>query len=159
VEAMGFGPFILSPFEEYCRHYKELFLLLYYTDQVSRAAAAITSTSITDVQPGDTIFVDLRYFGTYVYDNLLDSPVKYHIKYLVRIIFTKWTGRTHKKLDAQILLFQRTFEFNNLFVPCDALQKAIEQGMVEITLLLLTFIILLTSIIIYNYYNRPPITI
>ena len=122
-----------QPFEEYCRRNKELYLLLYTTDQVSRAAAAITSMAITDVQPGDTIFVDLRYFGTYVYDNLLDLPDKYHIKYVVRVVFTKWTGRTHKKLDAQVPLFRRTFEFNNLFVHYYAHQRTIEQGMVEIT--------------------------
>jgi len=122
-----------QPFEEYCRRNKELYLLLYTTDQVSRAAAAITSMAITDVQPGDTIFVDLRYFGTYVYDNLLDLPDKYHIKYVVRVIFTKWTGRTRKKLDAQVPLFRRTFEFNNLFVHYYAHQRTIEQGMVEIT--------------------------
>jgi hypothetical protein len=122
-----------QPFKEYCRRNKELYLLLYTTDQVSRAAAAITSMAITDVQPGDTIFVDLRYFGTYVYDNLLDLPDKYHIKYVVRVVFTKWTGRTHKKLDAQVPLFRRTFEFNNLFVHYYAHQRTIEQGMVEIT--------------------------
>jgi len=106
---------------------------LYTTDQVSRAAAAISSQPITEVEPGDTIFVDLRLFGTFVYDNLLDLPDKYHIKYVVRVIFTRWTGRTHKKLDAQVPLFQRTFEYNNLFVFYYGHQRAIVESMVEVT--------------------------
>jgi hypothetical protein len=124
---------LCQPFEDYCRRNRELYLLLYTTDQVSRAAAAISSIAITDVQPGDVIFADLRYFGTFAYDNLLDLPDKYHIKYVVRVIFTRWTGRTHKKLDAQVPLFQRTFEFNNLFVFYYAHQRVVENGMVEIT--------------------------
>ena len=122
-----------QPFEDFCRRNKELYLLLFNTDQVSRAAASISSKVITDVQPGDIIFVDLRYFGTYVYDNLLDLPDKYHIKYVVRVSFTKWTGRTHKKLDAQVPLFNQTFQFNNLFVFYYGHQRELEDGMVEIT--------------------------
>ena len=120
-------------FEDYCRCNKELYLLLYTTDQVSRAAAAITSTPITDVQPGDVIFVDLRYFGTYVYDHLLALPDKYHVKYVVRVVFTRWTGRTHKKLDAQVPLFARIFTFNNLFVFYYGHQRHLAEGFVEVT--------------------------
>ena len=123
-----------QPFEDFCRRNKELYLLLYTTEHVSRAASSISSRAITDVQPGDTIFVDLRYFGTFVYDNLLDLPDKYHLKYVVRVIFTKWTGRTHKKLDAQVPLFGLTFEFNNLFVFYYGHQRVIADGMVEVTL-------------------------
>jgi hypothetical protein len=51
----------------------------------------------------------------------------------VRVIFIRWTGRTHKKLDTQVPLFRRKFEFNNLFVFYYGHQRAIEQGMVEDT--------------------------
>ena len=76
--------------------------------------------------------MDLRYFGTYVYDNLLDLPDKYHIKYVVRVSFTKWTGRTHKKLNAQVPLFNQTFQFNNLFVFYYGHQRELKDGMVEV---------------------------
>jgi len=122
-----------QPFEDFCRRNRELYLLLYTTDHVSKAASAISSRAITDVQPGDTIFVDLRYFGTFVYDNLLALPDKYHIKYVVRVLFTRWTGRTHKKLDAQIPVFCQTFEFNNLFVFYYGHQREVGDGMVEVT--------------------------
>jgi len=122
-----------QPFEEYCRQNKELYLLLFTTDRVSGEANAISSRSITDAKPGDQIFVDLRYFGTYVYDNLLDLPDKYHVKYVVRVIFTKWTGKSHKKLDAQVPLFGRIFEFNNLFIFYYGHQRVLQQGMVEVT--------------------------
>jgi len=124
---------LCQPIEDYCRRNRELYLLLYTTDQVFRAAVAISSIAIPDVQPGDIIFADLRYFGTFAYDNLLDLPDKYHIKYILRVIFTKWIGRTHKKLDAQVPLFRRTSEFNNLFTFYYGNQRVIENGMVEVT--------------------------
>jgi len=80
-------------------------LLLYTTDHVFRAAVAISFISIMDMQPENIIFADLRYFGTFVYDNPLDLLDKYHIKYVVRVIFTRLMERTHKKLDAQVPLF------------------------------------------------------
>jgi hypothetical protein len=120
-------------FEDFCRRNKELYLLLFTTDRVSSAATAISSQAITTAQPGDEIFVDLRYFGTYVYDQLLDLPDKYHVKYVVRVRFTKWTGRTHKKLDAEIPLFDRTFHFNNLFIFYYGHQRGIVDGMIEVT--------------------------
>jgi len=51
---------LCQPFEDYCRHNRELYLLLEATDQVSRAAVAISSIANTDVQPGDIIFADMR---------------------------------------------------------------------------------------------------
>jgi len=33
----------------------------------------------------------------------------------VRVLLIRRTGRTHKKIDAQLPLFQQNFVFNNLF--------------------------------------------
>ena len=55
------------------------------------------------------------------------------MNYVVRVIFTRWTGRTYKKLDAQVPLFAMTFEFNNLFVLYYGHQREVLDGMVEVT--------------------------
>jgi hypothetical protein len=120
-------------FEDFCRRNKQLYLLLFTTDRVSREASSISSRPITDVQPGDTIFVELRYFGTYVYDQLLALPEKYHIQYVVSVRFTRWAGRTRRYIDAEVPLFGKTFKFNNLFIFYYGHQRELEGGMVEVT--------------------------
>jgi len=64
-----------QPFVDYSLYNKELYLLLFATNRVAGAAAAITSNPITELQPGDTI--------------LLDLPDKYHIKYVEQVHFTR----------------------------------------------------------------------
>jgi hypothetical protein len=124
-------------FENFCVANPELYLLRFTVEKARLAAKQINDQPITEVQPGDEVFVDLRYFGCRVYDEVLNLEDKYHTRYMVRIQYTRWAGRTHKKIDAFIPVFQTPYMFNHLFILTWGCHRALLDGMVEVSALFL----------------------
>jgi len=124
-------------FEEYCRRNRELMTLTYDVATARQIVKQINSMPITQVQPGDICYVNIRYFGTYHYDNELDLPDKYLVKYMVRCEYTRWAGKTRKRIDGLIVPFQSVFMFPNLFVVMYGNVRELEEDMVEVTPLLI----------------------
>jgi hypothetical protein len=127
-----------APYEKFCRENRELMLLAYDLKQAKRVSQEILASPITSVKPGDVCYVSLRYFGTYRYDNLLDLPDKYMVRYVVRCEYLRWTGKDHKRIDARIVPFQTTYVFNNLFVTMHGCHRDMKDDWIEVTPLLMS---------------------
>ena len=63
------------PYEDYCRSRAYLFPLLYTVKAAASAMAGLRKDPITSVEPGVSIFVDLRYWGFLWYEEL-NLPVR-----------------------------------------------------------------------------------
>jgi hypothetical protein len=50
-------------FEFFCQSRSELYLLLYSAKESKRIYAAINKQPISEVKPGDVVYVDLRWYG------------------------------------------------------------------------------------------------
>ena len=55
------------------------------TAEVRLEASALNLQPIVMVAPGDTVFVSLRYFNYFFYNNGLGLPNKFSIDYVVRV--------------------------------------------------------------------------
>ena len=87
---------------------------------------------ITFVQPGDIVFVDIRSFQYDLYDDLnLDD--KYHLRYVVRLEYTRWAGRQQRSIDGYAQVFLTTYQFDNLLVFQVGFRKEWELNMIEVT--------------------------
>ena len=103
-------------FEDFCRANRQLYLLLITVERTRIEIKDINRQPITEVKPGDVVFVDLRYFGTYIYDEILELPDKFHIQYVVRFEYTHWCGPKGRQLmiDAHVPLLTLTYQLNHL---------------------------------------------
>ena len=119
-------------FEEYCRENPELHLLLFPVRRTAAESKVLRDQQITLVQPGDIVYVDIRSFQYDLYDDLnLDD--KYHLRYVVRLEYTRWAGRQQRSIDGFVNVFQTTYNFDNLMVFQVGFRKEWEPNMVEIT--------------------------
>jgi len=132
-------------FHEFCRQNRELTFLTLTAAEAKKAAVAYNRCPITDVQPRQIIYVNLRYFSTYLYDNECTLPDKYHVKYVLPVRLTRWFDKgkrrpntnppiiDHWKIDAVVPLWNVEYTFNNLFVHLWGRSTQLEEGMIEIT--------------------------
>jgi hypothetical protein len=86
-------------FENYCRAKSELTPLLYTEKESSKRRSELNRRPITVVEPGDTVYVDLRYFGTSWYDQL-GLPDADHRAYIVPFKYVKYANKSRTKLTA-----------------------------------------------------------
>lgn len=106
-----------EPFEQYCRSQHPLYPLVFDLQSAYKdAKAALNRSPITEVAPGRRVYLSLRFFSTKVYDEDLTLPDKYHVEYVVLMDYTKWTNRTHNRIDGTIPVLRTTTEFNHLNV-------------------------------------------
>ena len=107
--------FDTQQYEAFCRRRPELFPLLYDRSTAEATISTLNKTPITEVEPGDTVLVDLRSYGATWY-NHLHLPDKDHITYLVPYRYTKWIGSKRLKIEGHCPLFNETFPLDHLFV-------------------------------------------
>jgi hypothetical protein len=123
------------PYETYCRSQGPLYQLIFRTEELKERIKQITNEDISSVKPGDVVYVTLRYFGTYVYDDVLDLPDKWTTDYVVKLKYTKWEARTHHRLiEGHFEIFCAKYKLNNWFVWTYGFRKELLPGMVEVTL-------------------------
>ena len=79
------------PFEDYCKGIDELFSLLAPDRKAYMAAAKeLNKLPITMVQPGQDVYVSLRWFGTAAYDSDdLTLPEKWYRRYVVLLRYIR----------------------------------------------------------------------
>jgi len=102
-------------YEDFCRSRSELFLLIHSVKAVQKILQDLRKTPITEVQPGDIAFVDLRCYGSEWY-NSLPLPDKYHITYLLEYQYTRWIGKSKLKIEAACKSFAEKFALDHVFV-------------------------------------------
>ena len=75
-------------YEEFINLHRELHLLLFTVENARIEAKRINAQPITEVFPGDIVYVDLRYFGTYENDHVFNLDDKHHVQYLVKMTYS-----------------------------------------------------------------------
>jgi hypothetical protein len=114
-------------YEDFCRSRPELFLLIHDTKTVNKMLQELRKSPITEVQPGDIVFVDLRCYGSQWY-NALPLPDKYHITYLLEYRYTRWIGIGKLKIQATCPVFNERFAVDHEFVKCYGSTQTIPTG-------------------------------
>jgi hypothetical protein len=103
-------------FESFCNTRPELYTLLYSQLESQKMVAALNRSPITEVNPGDTVYVDLRFYGAGWY-NSLDLPNSDSLRYVVIFVYVKWYDKTTRtKIVAQCALFKEEWPVNHHFV-------------------------------------------
>jgi hypothetical protein len=105
-----------TQFETFCSTRPELYTLLYSFGEAQKMIAAINRSPITEVKPGDCVFVDLRFYGAGWYSSLHlpDSDV---LRYVVPFYYVRWFHKTsHTKIVAQCKIFNEEWPVNHHFV-------------------------------------------
>jgi len=123
-----------SAFKDFVRVHTELLLLQYTVEQGFREAKAINSEPIIEVNPGDVVFLDIRYLNTGIYDAQVLLDDKWHRRYVVRLEYKRWAGNQRKKIDGHVLLFDLTYMFNRLFVLTWGNHRVLTDDMIEVTM-------------------------
>jgi hypothetical protein len=84
-------------FEDFCRARPALFPLLYTEAEAKKRMTAIRKRPINEVNPGDKVYVDLRYFGGATWYNSIGLPDSASTNYVLPCVYGKWRGT--KKLS------------------------------------------------------------
>jgi hypothetical protein len=88
-------------YEEFCRAHAPLFPLLFTTKDAQRRISEIKNSDITEVAPGDTVYVDLRSRGGATWYNSIGLPDSARLTYVLPCVYTRWV---HKNKLRKILL-------------------------------------------------------
>jgi hypothetical protein len=123
------------PYEDYCRSNPELDDLLHDADKVGHEHDRIRQVPITEVEPGLTVYVNIRYFGFDEYDATVPLHNKFHTRYVLPFVYKKWAGTRHLTLDGFFpLLGERLlYNVNRIFVLQWGARRHLEPDMVVIT--------------------------
>jgi hypothetical protein len=105
-----------TQFDLFCSARPELYMLLYSYAEAQKMIAAINRSPITEVKPGDTVFLDLRFYGAGWY-NSLDLPNSDLLRYFVPFTYVRWYHKTSDtKIVALCLIFSEEWPVNHHFV-------------------------------------------
>lgn len=103
-------------FEDYCRSLPQLQLLLYSAEEANKLKRRWNTLNITEVQPGDEVFVDLRCYNAGWYDKL-DLPDIHHITYVILYVYKHYASKRDKKsIYVHCPVFKETWLVKNTFV-------------------------------------------
>ena len=96
---------------------RPLFLLRFKKSIADKQRADLNRRAITEVQPHDRVYVDLRRYGEawYVQRELPDT---YRTIHVVEVLYTKWQGNQHKKIYAKCLLWNEELLWTHYDVYC-----------------------------------------
>ena len=90
--------------------------MLYSAKEAKRIYAAINKQPISEVTPGDVVYVDLRWYGYDWYSGLGLPNFDTHL-YLVKFEYTQWYhSTTRTKIVAVCRVFNEEWPLNHYFV-------------------------------------------
>jgi hypothetical protein len=100
---------------------------LYKQSEAQQYKARTNKMPITIVQPGDTVYVDIRYFGFIWYDKLL-LPDSVHSRYMVEMMYID-ISKSLRKITAKCELFDEELVFDHYTVIRFGTNKVIKENM------------------------------
>ena len=131
-------------FETFCRSNSQLMWLLYSADVAKTMVSDIKKRDIDLVQPGDTVYIDIRCYGETWYMTL-DLPDKYLKSYVVEYHYFEWVStRNRRRIRARCDLLNETWTLDNIFVHTYGHRKVFDN----------TNMVLLDNIMINKYNLR-----
>lgn len=103
-------------YEDYCRSISYLFPLLFSVSDAKKQIQHIRQQPITVIQPGDSVYVHLRYFGHSYYESL-GLPDDLSLAYVVEFRYDAWENAKHTLISATCPLFEeRHAKLDSYFV-------------------------------------------
>jgi hypothetical protein len=103
------------PYENFCRGKPELYVLVFGAKDAGIFVKDKDKKAITMVKPGDSCYVDLRYYGAAWYNNL-GLPDSDHSRYVVQHKYTRWNNSAQTEITAECKLFDERFQHRGYFV-------------------------------------------
>jgi len=110
----AYGDYVLSEHPLYALRFKAA--------QAPRERVSLNRHDITEVQPGDTVFIDLRRWGECWYDQL-NLPDSYTFRHVVSGVYTRWVSDrkdniNRKQIKLRVDLFDEDLIFDHYDVQC-----------------------------------------
>ena len=111
-----------QPYGDYMLSEHPLYLLRFKAAVAPRERVALNKQDITEIKPGDNIFVDLRRWGECWYDQL-NLPDSYTYRHVVPAVYTRWDvdrrgNSTYKRIKLRVELFGEDLIFDHYDVMC-----------------------------------------
>ena len=103
-------------YEQFCRSRAPLFPLLYSAKEAQQRIAQINAKPITEVSPGDKVFVDIRSHGGSTWYNNLQLPRSEELTYVFTAVYDRWIGQHKKKLQLSIPITLEEIPVDHYFV-------------------------------------------
>jgi hypothetical protein len=104
------------PYEAFCRSRPALAPLIYNTQEAQQRMVKINSTPITEVQPGQAVYVDLRSRGNAAWYHSIGLPDPDRLTYVLPCIYQHWLGRQQRKLQLSCEVTKEEFPVDHYFV-------------------------------------------
>jgi hypothetical protein len=105
-----------QPYEAFCRLHPNLYPLLFTIKIANAMIKSLNSKPITTVSPGDTTFVDLRFFGGATWYNSLTLPMLDQRIYVLHCTYNNWGSSKHTTIWLHVTLTNETYKVNNYFL-------------------------------------------
>ena len=118
-----------SQFETFCRSRKELLSLVYSRAIADERKVTANRTTITIVNTGDTVYVNLRFFNWLWYNNL-HLPHSDKVDYVVKAVYGRFLNKNKRKIKLYFPVFNETHNFTHHEVLTYGNNKNLEDGQV-----------------------------
>jgi hypothetical protein len=102
-------------YEVFVRARPALRPLLYTKEIADKQRIELNRQPITDVGPGDSVYVDIRFYSAQWYANLGLEEAE-HNMYVVKYDYVRWGTKTHTKLVAECAVFDEQHRVTHDFV-------------------------------------------
>ena len=107
--------FDTTAYENFCGSRPELRPLLFTAADALKRKQETNKQPITEVAPGQSTYVDIRYYSSEWYAGL-GLPDPEHHSYVVKFDYTGWANKNHTKIKATCELFDEQHVLNHDFV-------------------------------------------
>ena len=106
------------PYEDFCRANPPLFPLIFTVEEAKRQIKDLNAKPITEVKPGDTVYVDLRSRGNGAWYAAIELPNSAEITYVIECTYIKLIGTKKNKILMNCSLTGWDIELNHFTVHC-----------------------------------------
>jgi hypothetical protein len=120
--------FDTTQYEEFCKSKAPLWQLVYRVDVAKKMAAELNKTPITEVQPGDRVYVDIRWFGYEWYRQSRLPDDKYFRTFVVLFVYEKYAARNRRIMASCPIFNDRFTDLDHVFVKEYGSVKSFDQS-------------------------------
>lgn len=126
--------FDTTHYEHFCKSVPALFPLIYHREDALRRIAEINAQPITEVEPHQRFFLDLRQRGGAAWYNAIGLPKSEQLSYMLPCVYTRWVGKNKRKIKVECALTNEAFDFDHYTVKAYGMCMTIDSArMVLIT--------------------------
>ena len=124
------------PFEDFCRQHKELLPLLQTVNDSAKYLTTLRKSPITSVEPGNTVFVNLRHWSAdnrVAWYDQLQLPEQYNMEYYVKGQYKDFINDKHLRINIHFPVFDELYPVDNVFVQLYGSYTELPPHSIEVT--------------------------